>query len=139
IHRTSRRHSLEPIHVPRHIFAMQQTSRAVSVTASVLAAACSTGSDENLGVTRDTLPNGAVSIHYAALPDNSIDSLTPNITIGAVDGEPHEIFGDIRGVAIGAGGDVYILDYQAAEVCAFVRMSGHDGRRQASRPNADPA
>src|SRR5690606_66431 len=96
-----------------------ETSRAALVTASVLAAAGSTGSDENLGVTRDTLPYGADSIHYAALPDNSIDSLTPNLTIEALHDERHEKFIDICDVAIDAGRDIYILDYQAAEVRAF--------------------
>jgi hypothetical protein len=97
---------------------MHSAPRVLVTIAAFLSAACSTGGDEKLQVTRDTLPNGAVSIHYAALPD-AADTLTPNLTIGAVDGVPHEMFGDIRAIEVDTDGRIYVLDYQAAEVRAF--------------------
>lgn len=97
---------------------MRPTPRALLTIAAFLSVACSTGGDEKLQVTRDTLPNGAVSIHYAALPV-ATDTLTPNLTIGALHGEPHETFGDIRAIEVDTDGRIYVLDYQAAEVRAF--------------------
>lgn len=97
---------------------MHPAQRAVLAIAAILSTACSTGGGEKLQITRDTLQNGAVSIHYAALPD-AADTLTPNLTIGAVDGEPHEVFGDIRAIEVDTDGRIYVLDYLAAEVRAF--------------------
>jgi len=42
-----------------------------------------------------------------------------DLRIGAVDGDPHYIFGDVRGIEAGRDGTIYVLDYQASEVRAF--------------------
>jgi len=42
-----------------------------------------------------------------------------DLQIGAVDGDPHYIFGDVRGIEAGRDGTIYVLDYQASEVRAF--------------------
>lgn len=71
---------------------------------------------------RDTLPNGAVRVAYAELPA-AAERLQTELSIGAIEGEPHEIFGDIRGIEADPDGNIYVLDYQASEIRAF----GPDG------------
>ncbi len=68
---------------------------------------------------RETLPDGSVLIRYAALPTTGLEPLQPDLVIGAMDGEPHEEFGDIRGVEADEDGTIYVLDTQASEVRAF--------------------
>src|SRR5690606_5317953 len=83
-------------------------------------AACAAG-DANTGpeVVRDTLPNGAVLLRYAALPDPAGEPAGIELSIGEVEGEGPEIFGDVRGIEADADGNIYIFDYQATEVRVF--------------------
>src|SRR5690606_34540678 len=104
---------------------MHSAPRALLAAAALLATACSTGDSNRLQVTRDTLPNGALHIRYAALPDEAASSLAPNLTIGAVDGAHHETFGDICAIEADTGGNLYVLDYQTSEVRAFDASGRH--------------
>lgn len=69
--------------------------------------------------TRDTLPDGTVRVRYASLPVPAVAPLEPSLSIGVVEGEPHEIFGNVRGIEADGDGTLYVLDYQASEVRAF--------------------
>jgi hypothetical protein len=42
-----------------------------------------------------------------------------DLSLGAVEGDPNLIFGDLRGIEAGRDGTIYVLDYQASEVRAF--------------------
>lgn len=69
---------------------------------------------------RDTLPDGVVLVRYEALPSaSSAVPVEPDLRIGAMEGDPTLIFGDVRGVEADAEGNIYVLDYQASEVRAF--------------------
>ena len=70
-------------------------------------------------VVRDTLPNGAIAIHYSGLPDSTTVPLGYDLKLGMVEGDPNEIFGDIRAVEVDRDGNIYILDYQTSEVRVF--------------------
>ena len=81
--------------------------------------------------TRETLPNGAVLIRYPSLP--AIDSVGPEVTeaqvdlqFGSLEGDdPAFAFADIRGIQASSNGDVYVLDFQAAEVRVFDSTGRH--------------
>ena len=81
--------------------------------------------------TRETLPNGAILVHYPSLP--AIDSVGPDVTeahvdlqFGSLEGEdPNFAFADIRGIQASSDGDVYVLDFQAAEVRVFDSTGRH--------------
>jgi hypothetical protein len=85
----------------------------------VIVAACGVDSAATVLVTRDTLANGAELVRYGSLPAPSDSALAPDLHIGKVEGEPHEIFGDVRGVEADSGGDIYILDAQSSEVRVY--------------------
>lgn len=80
---------------------------------------------------RETLPNGAVLVRYPSLP--AIDSVGPEIIeahvdlqFGSLEGEdPSFGFADIRGIQASSDGDVYVLDFQAAEVRVFDSSGRH--------------
>lgn len=86
-----------------------------------LLAGCGAGGADAPAAQRETLPDGSVLIRYAALPTTGLEPLQPDLVIGAMDGEPHEVFGDIRGVDADEDGTIYVLDTQASEVRAFDR------------------
>jgi hypothetical protein len=88
--------------------------------------------DRAASAVRDTLPNGGVRVRYADLPTDGALETVPDLTLGAVDGEPALIFGDVRGIDVGRDGTIYVLDYQASEVRAFGR-EGRFLRRVAAR------
>lgn len=67
----------------------------------------------------DTLPNGAVSLHYPALPQTSGEPVQPSLSVGVLDGDANEIFGDIRGIEADSAGNIYVLDHQNSEIRAF--------------------
>lgn len=81
--------------------------------------------------TRETLPNGAVLVRYPSLP--AIDSVGPEVTeahvdlqFGSLEGnDPDFAFSDIRGIQASSDGDVYVLDFQAAEVRVFDSTGRH--------------
>lgn len=71
------------------------------------------------GAVRDTLSDGTVVARHASLPSAPEATLQPDLRIGALEGEAHETFGNVRGVEVTADGELWILDYQAAEIRAF--------------------
>ena len=103
-----------------------------SLIAFLLAAAVSSCVTESAGAQalRETLPNGALLVRYPDLP--AIDAIGPDVTeahvdlrFGSRDGDdPNLLFGDIRGIQASSDGNIYVLDYQAAEV----RVFDSDGR-----------
>jgi hypothetical protein len=70
-------------------------------------------------ISRDTLPSGAVVVRYGPLPQGAVTGVPMDLRLGAEDGDPHYIFGDVRGIEAGRDGTIYVLDYQASEVRAF--------------------
>ncbi len=91
------------------------------IIAALLFAACSPDrSSQSEGLlSRETLPSGTVVVRYGALPQGEVVRVEADRTIGAVDGDPRYIFGDLRGIEAGRDGTIYVLDYQASEVRAF--------------------
>jgi hypothetical protein len=78
------------------------------------------------GAVRDTLPDGTPRVSYAALATPEEASLiTPDLQIGSVEGEGADVFGDVRGIEADAAGEIYVLDYQAAEVRVFSPEGQH--------------
>jgi hypothetical protein len=81
--------------------------------------------------TRETLANGAVLVRYPGLP--AIDSVGPEVTdaqvdlqFGSLEGDdPAFAFADIRGIQASSDGDIFVLDFQAAEVRVFDSMGRH--------------
>ena len=73
---------------------------------------------------RDTLPNGTIVVHYTRLQDPGATPLQADLRIGVTEGDPHFMFGDIRGIDAGSDGTIYVLDYQASEIRAYDQQ-GH--------------
>ncbi len=78
-------------------------------------------------VIRETLPNGATLVRYAALPADEAPRIVPDLRIGVLDGEEWEVFGDVRAVEVRRDGTILILDYQASEIRAFDPQGGYLG------------
>ena len=89
-------------------------------------------SSQAAAVSRDTLPNGAVVVRYGALPAGEVMHAEVDLRLGAVEGDPNLIFGDVRGIEAGRDGTLYVLDYQASEIRAYDE-EGHFLRKVASR------
>ena len=101
---------------------MSRLPRAITILIpAILLAACSPGQSSNLerAVSRDTLPNGTVVVHYGELPMGEVALAETDLSIGEVEGDPNFIFGSVRSIDAGLDGTIYVLDYQAAEVRAF--------------------
>jgi 6-bladed beta-propeller len=99
---------------------MQPLQSSRLVTLLLLAAACE-ASNASTGVepTRETLPDGVVSLRYPALPPPSGEVVMPSLSVGVMDGNAHEIFGDLRGIEADSAGNIYVLDHQSSEIRAF--------------------
>jgi hypothetical protein len=95
--------------------------RSVFALIAILATAACGAPDPRTGVepVRDTLPNGAVSLRYPALPVPDVEPVHHSLKLGVLDGDPNEIFGDLRGIEADADGNIYVLDHQASEIRAF--------------------
>jgi hypothetical protein len=86
----------------------------------------STGEEAtSLRVTRDTLQSGVVRVRYGGLPDSDATTVAVDLSIGALDGDPEFVFGDVRGVEVDAEGTIYVLDYQASEIRTFDATGAH--------------
>ena len=68
---------------------------------------------------RDTLPNGVIRVSHGSLSTSPPSEIHFDLQIGTLDGEPYEVFGDVRGIEATTDGTIYILDYQASEIRAF--------------------
>lgn len=77
--------------------------------------ASSAGSD----VTREELPGGGVLVRHGALPEDPTHRLETDLVLGVLDGEPWEMFGQVRGVEVGSDGSLYVLDFQARAIRVF--------------------
>ena len=84
-----------------------------------LSLACMNGAEGTAVVSRSTLPNGAELVRYGSLGLGSVPTMSADLSIGVVEGDPHEIFGDVRSVDAGRDGTIYVLDTQASEIRAF--------------------
>lgn len=72
------------------------------------------------GAVRDTLPDGTPIVRHAALGTaEMVVDLVPDLTLGSVDGEGADVFGDVRGIEAGPDGEIFVLDSQASEVRVF--------------------
>ncbi len=130
--------------LPPHALA---TSAAVAVALITAAAASGCGSDargtEAGAAVRDTLPDGRVVVRWSALPGDEADPVSPDLRIGSVEGDGPDVFGDVRGVAEGPAGAIYVLDFQAAELRGFgpdgtfrrILARRGEGPGELSRPN----
>lgn len=82
---------------------------------------CCSGGDSTMqgAVSIDTLPNGAVRLHYEDPSESGIPLLDMDLSVGSVEADSNFIFGNVRGLDAGRDGTIYVLDYQASEVRAF--------------------
>jgi hypothetical protein len=70
-------------------------------------------------VTREERPDGVVVVRHGALPDEPTHRLEADLVLGELEGEPWEMFGQIRSVDAGSDGALYILDFQARAIRVF--------------------
>lgn len=108
------------------MLAHSKWSRILGVLFLPIVAGCVSEEATDPSVLRDTLPNGAVRVHYSALPAEA-DLFAYDLEIGTLDGEAYEVFGDIRSIEAGPDGAIYVLDYQAVEVRKFDSDGGYLG------------
>lgn len=107
---------------PTEILIMSRLPQAiVMLIPAMFLAACSPGQTSNLegAVSRDTLPNGTVVVHYGEMPAGEVALAEIDLSLGEIEGDPNFIFGDVRGIEAGRDGTIYVLDYQASEVRAY--------------------
>ncbi|MDH3292530.1 MAG: 6-bladed beta-propeller [Gemmatimonadota bacterium] len=99
---------------------MRRLGRCVLVALAGTALACASESRRTDGTgVRDTLPNGTIVVRYDRRPEPAAGPLEPDLSIGVVEGDPHLVFGDVRGIEADRDGTIYVLDYQASEIRAF--------------------
>ena len=84
----------------------------------------------------DTLPSGRILVRVAAEGHVPRWELQEQLRIGAVDGEGPDLFGEVRDLELGSGGEVLVLDGQSSEV----RVFGQNGAylRTLGRPGQGP-
>ncbi len=99
---------------------MRRLRRCVLIAVAGTALACLSESRRTTGTgVRDTLPNGTIVVRYDRRPEPAAVPLEPDLSIGVVEGDPHLVFGDVRGIEADRDGTIYVLDYQASEIRAF--------------------
>ena len=96
----------------------------VSACATLVACTESTTLDttSDWGGTIDTLESGRIVVRNPDRPSLAAEgswTLVERFRVGALDGEGPDVFGDIRDIELGMGGELYVLDSQAAEVRVF--------------------
>lgn len=94
---------------------------AVSIFALVCAAGCADdgGPWAPAQAIRDTLADGTLVVRYDALPDSVDHVVGTDLRIGALDGAPEYVFGDVRGIEADREGTIYVLDHQASEIRTY--------------------
>lgn len=80
---------------------------------------CRPSADATFSVSRETLPNGALMVRYASLPEPSGPPVEPDLRLGDSEEDMNAVFGDVRGIEADDAGTIYVLDYQASEIRAF--------------------
>ena len=123
---------------------MKSSARAMAVVASVLALCACQEQAPQAGVgewagTVDTLDSGRILVRNPDEPvwtESDRWQLRERYRVGSLDGDGPDVFGEIRDVELGPGGELYVLDGQAAEV----RVFGSDGvyLRTLGRSGAGP-
>lgn len=104
-----------------------QRSGSVAVAASLVVAAIGAGcgggaSGDDWGGTVDTLPGGAVHVTSPAeglWDETSRWRFEPGLSLGSLDAEGPEMFGNVGDVAVGPDGAIYVAEGQAGEVRVF--------------------
>lgn len=91
----------------------------LALAAAVAGCGGETTGSARVEAARDTLEGGAVLVRYGALPDSADRHAFEDLRIGALEGDPAYVFGDVRGIQADPDGTVYVLDYQASEIRAF--------------------
>lgn len=59
---------------------------------------------------RDTLHRGALLLRRAALPAPLVEPVAADLRIGAIQGEPHEVFADVCAIGADDDGTIHVLD-----------------------------
>jgi hypothetical protein len=104
--------------------------RALTLAVAVASVAVLPGCDRaqagaGAEATREALPNGGTLVRYATLPGEAAITLAPDLSIGVLEGEAWEMFGDVRGIDADADGNVHILDYQTRDIRVFDAHGGY--------------
>jgi streptogramin lyase len=112
--------------------------RSTLLLSCALLAACGRGGGGD-AVRVDTLPGGTVAIHNparGAWTEQTAWRAVEDLHLGRADGGGPDVFAQPAALEVDAGGRLYVLDAQAAEV----RVFGADGRhlRSFGRPGAGP-
>jgi streptogramin lyase len=110
---------MPPRSKPRPFHARCLATAALSALVLAGAAGCGGGDGGVVEAVRESLPDGSVRVHYPALPDSAALRLAPDLTLGVLEGEPWEMFGDVRGIDADAQGRIHVLDVQARSIRVF--------------------
>ena len=107
---------------------------ALTLALSLMVASCAGGTEPGAewAGTTNTLANGRVVVTSPDVPLEPTWGLVEELRVGALESEGPDLFGQINGIELGAGGEVYILDGQASEVRVFDAHGGFQramGRR----------
>lgn len=89
------------------------------VVAFLVVASCGGAGTDGPAVERETLPDGRVLVRYGAPVSPAEDSVVADVRIGSLDDAGPATFGQVRGIAVGHDGAIYVLDGQSAELRAF--------------------
>lgn len=80
---------------------------------------CNSADTGGPAVQREVLPDGRVRLTYAASVPLREDTVVADVRIGSLEGDGPTTFGDLRGIAVGDDGAIYVLDVQKSELQAF--------------------
>jgi hypothetical protein len=104
---------------------LSRLASALGVLMPVLVGCEAGAPSSSLEVIREILPNGATLVRYAALPQQPTTTLEADLSIGRLEGEAWEVFGDVRGIEADPDGAIYVLDYQSREIQVFDPDGSH--------------
>lgn len=100
-------------------------ARAMAVCLCMALAACDAASpDGRVQVERDTVGDTVIVRTLAGSQWGPGAALEPELTIGAFEGEDHFMFGQVRSLAVGPDGAIYVMDGQVPAL----RKYAPDGR-----------
>ena len=90
----------------------------VLLAATLLCTACG-NPDTVPGYSRETAPDGRVSVSYADGLPSEEDTLVTLVEIGRYEADTSTIFEDLRDIAVDRAGRIHALDFQAAQIRVF--------------------
>ena len=113
--------------------------RPLLAATTILLSACGGGPSDATGgleVVRDTIGDTVVVRTLSGSVWGAEALLEPEISIGALEGDPEYLFGQIVSLAVGSDGTIYVVDRQGPELRAY----GPDGTYRATigRPGEGP-